>query len=568
MILIPALPALAFLLLAFQSRARKNQMAWLALAATLVSLAASFVLPTLTHLGAAVGPDRAVPVAHFTVFSVDGASVVFAFAVDRLSLLMLPIILLVSFVVEAFTLKHLAADKRIGWMMALLSLFTAAFSTLALAGGLFATLVSWVLMGLVALCLSAFWWEDKRVVRPSMVMLVCGLVSDVSLVMGAVVCADAFGSTVFSDFLPNVQPGSSLDSLCVFLLVATIARSSQIPIYVGSVTSDTEPSEPAALVNTFGLLSAGSFLAYRVQPLFAMAPWSQLALLVVGSITAPLAAVIACRAFDTRRIFAASTASQAGVILIAFGAGSPTLGVLHLVANAFFAPLLGLVFSILVRACGSRDIRLMGGLWRRMPLVAVFATCGALSLAGVFPFAGYFSRDGIIDALVTDGLWVPATLLLLTSFLSALYIGRVLSYAFLGESDRSRVVRPGRVEMFCLAALAAGTCLLGVVSPLIARFLGTELPWPRVELTMATTLAVAVSVWLCWTIYSVDDRRAQVREGEKPGSSHRIRSGLTGSKALLALPHLLDRIDRSLVLSSLVAALVCCAVAFTVVMGL
>ena len=102
----------------------------------------------------------------------------------------------------------------------------------------------------------------------------------------------------------------------------------------------------------------------------------------------------------------------------------------------------------------------------------------------------------------------------------------------------------------------------------IARFLGTELPWPRVELTMATTLAVAVSVWLCWTIYSVDDRRVQVREGEKSGSSRRVRPELRGSQALLALPHLLDRIDCSLVLSSLVAALVCCAVAFTVVMGL
>lgn len=505
-LLVPLIPLIGFIALMPLDRARRNDLATLPPIATLIAFVLSLVF---APLGWGLLPDSyssAVPLVSFALFQLGDAQVALTFGLDRIAVAFVPIVLLVSVAVQGFTLRHLATDRRIGWMMALLSLFTAALVLLMLSCDFISMLASWMAMGFVSVMLGAFWWESRRVARPTMIALAMGLVADVALGAAAVMAFEHAGSMSFDALALSADvPASPL--LLASLIVAAIARSSQLPIFFGEFASSTEPLEPAALVNTFGLLSAGSMLLYRTFPLISASPQALGVLLVVGCITAPAAAAVACMASNIRQIFACSTASQAGVILIAFGASSQSIALLHLAANAFFAPLLGLVFSVLVRCTGTRDIRRMGGLASRMPVTAVFATVGALSLVGVIPFAGFLSRDGLVDALVVDGNGIACALVLVTTFLSSIYIGRVLSHAFLGRDSHDAASDPGSLELASLGVLAVGTCVLGIAGFLFPTVFGVTVPRPRPEATLVSALVAVVALWAAWMIFSVDERR-------------------------------------------------------------
>jgi NADH-quinone oxidoreductase subunit L len=194
------------------------------------------------------------------------------------------------------------------------------------------------------------------------------------------------------------------------------------------------PTPVSALIHAATMVTAGVYLVVRAFPLFAEAPAVLTVIAWVGAFTALLAATMACVAADIKRVLAYSTVSQLGFMLAAVGAGSPGAGLLHLLTHGLFKALLFLAAGAVIHTLGTNDIFRMGGLWRALPQTGITFVLGALALAGVWPLAGFFSKEAVLAAVWEHGLTVPFGLLVVTALLTAFYVFRVVAVAFLGPA--------------------------------------------------------------------------------------------------------------------------------------
>lgn len=562
-----ALPLAAFVALLFPTRIKKNRLAPLCTVATALAVFVAVVYDIVLATGG-VDVSQGVQIGSFTISRVAGASVELSFGVDNFALLMVPVILVVSVCAQVFTRRHLKGERRIGWMLSLVALATAALCALVLARDLVSTLSCWIVLGTASLLMGAFWWENPRTVSQVSALAVSGAAADVLLIIAAVIGVNAMGTTSFADAPWALVPRPALAALLVCAMLAAIARSLQLPIHVGRLSVTTVPGEPASFINVFGVASTGPILLYRLHGALDLVPWMPVALLAVGIALAALSAVMACFSNDLRHILLCSTTSQVGVAITALGAGVPQLCAMHLVANAFFAPLLGLVFTVIARQTGTRDIRLISGLWPNMKLTAVLATFGALSLTGIAPLAGYFSRDGIVQALVDAGLWIPAALLAATTFATGFYLGRVLTRMFMGRERRPDAVDPGGAALGVLVALAVGTVAGGLFSGRILGFLGSTASQPRVYVTLVMSFVVVLAIWLSRRIYwyqrahRTSDPVVVVAASDASDAGERI------AVALRAVGRLFDKVDRNIAAATAIAVIVGVVVALVAVMSL
>jgi NADH-quinone oxidoreductase subunit L len=236
------------------------------------------------------------------------------------------------------------------------------------------------------------------------------------------------------------------------------------------------PTPVSALLHAATMVAAGVFLVVRADPLFARAPVTQDVMLWVGSTTALFAACLALVQTDIKKVLAYSTCSQLGYMVAALGAGSAFAGFFHLGTHAFFKALLFLAAGSVIHAVHSNELGDMGGLWRKLPLTAACFLIGALSLAGVPGFAGFFSKDLVLTALEGRAGWVPWTLLMATAFLTAFYMGRVFIRAFLRERPPSaeHAHEPGLAMTGPLVVLAVPSLCAGFFGSWLARRCGVE----------------------------------------------------------------------------------------------
>jgi NADH-quinone oxidoreductase subunit L len=508
MSLVPLLPFLAALVLFTLPSGLRNRMRALAPLAMSISFVLAFCIFIRAYMITSVGDMTTLSLVSFPLLSQDGFVVALSLMVDRTSSLLLPIIALVSLVIQVFTMTQVSSDRRIGLLLAYLSLFSAALEVMVMAAGLVTMLAAWAVMGIVSLLVTAFWWERPHLTRGVTSLATVGAIADVAL-LGAVGCAlVGCGSVDFTTmstatWVPGFETG-----VAACTVGAALARSLQLPFFTGRTDAITAPPTASALTSSFGTLAGGTLLVFRMYPVLVLVPVSLMTLLAVGCVIAPLAAASACVQYDIRRVLACSLASQVGVIMIALGIDAPLYALLHLVASIFFAPLLLLAFSVVIRVSGTRDIREMGGLWRNLPVTALLLTIGSLSLVGVIPLAGYFSRDGILTTLFSHGEWLVMAVVLLTSFLSVIYIGRVCSYAFLGDSSPQGARDPGILALVPMGVLALGSCALGLASPAITSLMGQAIGWPRVDVTLVSTLVVFAAIWMAWHTYASNMTRA------------------------------------------------------------
>ncbi len=502
MLLIPLLPFIAALVLFALPVGLRNRMQVLAPLAMAISLLLALCAFARTYLAVGADDMTTLSLASFSLLSQDGVEIALSLMVYRTASLLLPIVTFISLAIQVFAMARISSDKRIGLLLAYLSLFSAALEVMVMAAGLVTMLAAWVVMGIVSVLVTAFWWERPHLTRGVTVLASIGAIGDVAL-LGAVGCALVGCGTVDFSMMATATWNPGLEgAAAACIVVAAFAKSSQLPVFAGQVDAITAPPSASALTSSFGVLAGGSILVFRMYPVLVLVPPSLTALLVAGCVAAPLMAASACVRYDIRRVLACSLASQVGVIFIALGMGAPVYALLHLISSAFFAPLLLLAFSVVVQASGTRDIREMGGLWHSLPFTALLLTVGSLSLVGVVPLAGYFSRDGILTTLLSRGEWALAAVVLLTSFLSVIYIGRVCSYAFLGDSRPREAHDPGLLALLPMGALALGSCTIGLASPAITALMGQATGWPRVDVTLVSTLVVFAAILVAWRTYA------------------------------------------------------------------
>lgn len=349
---------------------------------------------------------------------------------DGVSLSMLVVVCLVALCVQIFSLGYMHDEppRAFGRYFTLHSLFLFSMNALVVAPNLLQLFAGWELVGLTSYLLIGFYFAKPSAARAAVKAFWMTKLADMGFLFGLIVLYVETGS-----FAWTATP-SSFGAMAVTLLLfaAVVGKSAQFPLHIWLPDAMEGPTPVSALLHAATMVAAGVFLVVRADPLFAQAPDTQLVMLWVGSVTAVFAAGLALVQRDIKKVLAFSTCSQLGYMVAAIGAGAAFAGYFHLATHAFFKALLFLAAGGVIHAVHSNHLEDMGGLAKKLPVTAAAFVVGALSLAGVPGFAGFFSKDLVLASLEGRAAWVPWAMLMASAFLTAFYMGRVIVKAFLG----------------------------------------------------------------------------------------------------------------------------------------
>jgi NADH-quinone oxidoreductase subunit L len=359
--------------------------------------------------------------------------------VDELSVAMLVLITLVSLLVQVYSLAYLHDETApaLGRYYAYQSLFAFSMLGLVLAPSFVQMFVFWELVGLCSYLLIGFWYDRPSAARAALKAFWITKLGDLGFVAGIVMLWSATGTfhfgTLFRMAHQGALPSESLGLVMFLIYLGAVGKSAQFPLHVWLPDAMEGPTPVSALIHAATMVTAGVFLVSRAEPLFALTPGVLALIGWVGAGTALLAATMACVESDIKRVLAYSTVSQLGYMMAAAGAMAAAAGFFHLLTHGLFKALLFLGAGAVIHAVGTNDIFRMGGLWRAMPQTAIVFLVGTLALSGVWPLAGFFSKEAVLGGVWEGEMPVPFLMLLLTAFLTAFYMFRVVFIAFFGR---------------------------------------------------------------------------------------------------------------------------------------
>ena len=403
--------------------------------------------------------------------------IAWALRVDTLSVTMMLLVTGVGTIIHIYAAGYMRGDPRYTAFFVYLNLFLVAMLTLVAADNFVMLFAGWEGVGLCSFLLIGFWfdkpdgegWRNSSAARKAFLV---NRVGDAGFILALLMIGTLFGSfsfdTVFEQAPLRLSVGSPMVVLLTLLLtMGAAAKSAQIPLFVWLPEAMAGPTPVSALIHAATMVTAGIYLVARSQVLFALAPFTQDVIVMMGALTALLAAGAAVAQFDIKRVLAYSTISQLGFMMVAAGMGAYGAALFHLLTHAFFKALLFLGAGSVVHALGhGGDMRTMGGLRTRLPFTYATFVIGALSLAGLPPLAGFFSKDEILSHA-----WVfrPAVFLLLSSaaFLTAFYIGRQIMLVFFGTArsePAAAAVESPRILVLPLIVLALLSTIGGAIN--------------------------------------------------------------------------------------------------------
>jgi NADH-quinone oxidoreductase subunit L len=442
--LVPALPLAGFAVLIFFGKRLGRAAAWVAVGLMGLDAALAVFLLTRAVAGAAVPGES-------LMWWAAGTPVSFGLALDPLSALMIVVVTLVSLLVYLYSIGYMAGDERYGRYFAYLSLFSASMLTLLLADGFALLYAAWELVGLSSYLLIGFWFERRAAADAAKKAFVVTRVGDVGLLVGVLLLGSAAGSYRFASVFAALKAGALVPGLvtaaALLLFAGAVGKSAQFPLFTWLPDAMEGPTPVSALIHAATMVAAGVYLVARAFPLFAASPAALAVVAAVGGLTALGAAVAALAQSDLKRVLAYSTISQLGLMFLGLGAGQRDAAVFHLMNHAAFKALLFLAAGAVIHAAHEQDIRKLGGLARRMPLVATTFIIGAAALAGVPPLSGFWSKDEMLGGALASGHPVLFAVGLATSLLTAVYAFRLVFTLFLderlGEEDAGVQVEGG-----------------------------------------------------------------------------------------------------------------------------
>ncbi|HEY4038152.1 MAG TPA: NADH-quinone oxidoreductase subunit L [Burkholderiaceae bacterium] len=369
------------------------------------------------------------------------------FLIDALTATMMLVVSFVSLAVHVYTIGYMADDPGYSRFFAYISLFTFSMLMLVMSDNFLQLFFGWEGVGLVSYLLIGFWFERPTANYASLKAFLVNRVGDLGFVLGIGLVFAHFGTLdyhrVFSatpSLAGQVLPGTdwSLASvICICLFIGAMGKSAQFPLHVWLPDSMEGPTPISALIHAATMVTAGIFMVARMSPLFELSDTALSVVLVIGAITAFFMGVLGIVQNDIKRVIAYSTLSQLGYMAVALGASAYSVSIFHLVTHAFFKALLFLAAgSVIIAMHHEQDIRKMGGLARFMPVTYVTFLIGALALIGTPGFAGFYSKDSIIEAVDHSSLWgAPFARFAVTAgvFVTAFYTFRMLFLVFHGK---------------------------------------------------------------------------------------------------------------------------------------
>jgi NADH-quinone oxidoreductase subunit L len=415
---------------------------------TILSVAVSFVASCVVFFDVVNGNVFNGPV--YTWLTSGGTSFHIGFLIDRLSALMMVVVTFVSLMVHIYTIGYMADDPGYQRFFAYIALFTFSMLMLAMANNFVQLFFGWEAVGLVSYLLIGFWYTRPTAVYANLKAFLVNRVGDFGFLMGIALVLANFGTldyaAVFSqapamagstiELFPGA-PWALLTVICIGLFIGAMGKSAQFPLHVWLPDSMEGPTPISALIHAATMVTAGIFMVSRMSPLFELSDTARSFVLVIGGITAFFMALVALVQYDIKRVVAYSTLSQLGYMTVALGASAYGAAMFHLMTHAFFKAVLFLgAGSVIVALHHEQDMRKMGGLRKYMPITYATMLIGALANAGFPPFAGFFSKDTIIEAVHashTAGAGFAYMATLFGVFIGALYSFRLIFYTFHGK---------------------------------------------------------------------------------------------------------------------------------------
>ena len=383
----------------------------------------------------------------YTWTQVGSTRMTVGFLIDALTATMMLVVSFVSLAVHVYTIGYMADDPGYQRFFSYISLFTFSMLMLVMSNNFLQLFFGWEGVGLMSYLLIGFWFDRPSAIYANLKAFIVNRVGDLGFVLGIGLVFAHFGTLdyrqVFSatpSLAGQVLPGtdwSLATVICICLFIGAMGKSAQFPLHVWLPDSMEGPTPISALIHAATMVTAGIFMVARMSPLFELSDTALSVVLVIGAITAFFMGVLGIVQNDIKRVIAYSTLSQLGYMAVALGASAYSVAIFHLVTHAFFKALLFLgAGSVIIGMHHEQDIRKMGGLARAMPITYVTFLIGALALIGTPGFAGFYSKDSIIEAAEHTSLWgAPFARFAVTAgvFVTALYTFRMFFLVFHGK---------------------------------------------------------------------------------------------------------------------------------------
>jgi NADH-quinone oxidoreductase subunit L len=503
--LIPIFPVITFLLITFIAKGFKRISATIAI--TGMSLSLIFSLGVFYDVIAS-GVSINQPIEYAVSWLSVPVNIAAGVLIDPLTSVMLLIVTFIGLMVEIYSLGYMQNDPGFSRFFANLSLFSSSMLGLVIANNYFQMFFFWELVGLCSYLLIGFYFDKHSAVRASKKAFIANRVGDFGFLLGILCLFVAFGTFNFRELavsIPTYPNVFFLTIAALLIFAGPVAKSAQFPLHVWLPDAMEGPTPVSALIHAATMVAAGVYLLARGYILFSSLHEVSLVIAYIGGITAFMAGTIALVQRDLKRILAFSTISQLGYMVMAMGVGGFTAGIFHLTSHAFFKALLFLGAGSIIHAIGVQDIFKMGGLIKKMKIISWTFIIGSLSLAGIPPLSGFFSKDEILSITYEHGYRFLYYLGLITAFLTAFYMSRLVFTVFFGEEKQKHSVHKNPWNMtLSLMILSVFAIFYGFLNKTFASYIYFQAAQSTVPnlIIMSESVAVAFGgIILSWFIY-------------------------------------------------------------------
>jgi NADH-quinone oxidoreductase subunit L len=513
--LIPGLPLTAFLVVFLGLRILRTGTGLPALV-SISATAASFVLSAWVFIRMLSSPQTKSLEGFAWLSAGNMVSADVGLLVNPLTVIMLLVVSTISLLVQVYSVGYMRGDTGLNRYFSFISLFTFAMFALVMADNLLVMFVAWEMVGLCSYFLIGFWFHRPEAASAAKKAFFITRIGDFGFLAAILILFNATGTFdiegIHQAAAAGVISAAALTWATLGLFFGAMGKSAQFPLHTWLPDAMEGPTPISALIHAATMVAAGVFLVARMYPLFGHSDTSLTVVAVIGAFTAIFAATIALVMWDIKKVLAYSTISQLGYMMLGIALGGPAIAIFHLFTHAFFKALLFMGAGSVSHACGTFDMRKMGGLARYMPWTFATFVIGALSLSGVWPLAGFFSKEAILGSALGEQP-VLFALVAITVFLTSFYMFRVIFTTFGGKYKGSG--KPHEAPMVMLApmillavlAISAGWLnSTGLISSILGE--GARQSWTTGifgifthPLTWISLALAAGGIILAWVIY-------------------------------------------------------------------
>lgn len=432
--LVPILPLLGFLVNGvFRNSLSKNVSAFVGSAVIL----ASFSLSLLLFMQ--VKDTGAINIEYFRIVAIEGFTLPLNFKIDALSSIFLLIITGVGFLIHVYSASYMHEEegKNYAKYFSFLNLFVFSMLLLVMGGNYVVMFAGWEGVGLCSYLVIGFWYKNKAFTNAAKKAFIMNRIGDLGFLLGIFWLMARLGTVSFDEIFTSASlaqlSNTDITGITLLLFLGATGKSAQIPLFTWLPDAMAGPTPVSALIHAATMVTAGVYMIARSNAIYSLAPITQNIIAITGLLTALVAAAIAIKQNDIKKVLAYSTVSQLGFMFIALGTGHYVAALFHVITHAFFKALLFLGSGSVIHAMGGeQDIRNMGGLHGKMKITSITFLIGCIAIAGIPGFSGFFSKDEILAGAFASSSWLYGASLF-AALLTAFYMFRLYMLTFIGK---------------------------------------------------------------------------------------------------------------------------------------